>query len=58
MKQGDLFCEDINMRAADYANRNAPQDVGRWIWQKIADAYVAGARAQQNIINKEQCIIR
>lgn len=47
----DIFSEDINMRAAKYADKHAPQGVGRWIWDKIADAYVEGARSQANIMS-------
>lgn len=50
----DLFSEDINTRAAAYADRHAPTDVGRWIWDKIADAYVEGARSQANLMARKE----
>ena len=50
-----LFCDDINVRAVEYANRRRERSkdpIDRLIWQSMVDAYVEGACSQYNIDNK------
>lgn len=46
-----LFCNDINMRAAEYASKRYPDRSDHWLWQLVVDAYVEGACSQYNIDN-------
>lgn len=51
----DLFSEDINMRAALYADKRASRRGGEYrLWQAIADAYVEGARSQANLMERNR----
>lgn len=45
----DLFCEDINVRAAAYADKRYPSSADKWLWHAVADAYVEGAASQRAI---------